>query len=103
MCRKGLVTAQERTLGRCHSCPADLNVELLDSLRAWRLETAREQEVPAYIVFGDATLRGIAVTEPTTLEQLSTVSGVGEKKLEAYGAQLLELIGAGADDGERVE
>jgi ATP-dependent DNA helicase RecQ len=48
--------------------------------------------VPAYIVFGDATLRGIAVTEPTTLEQLGEVSGVGEKKLEAYGEAVLALV-----------
>jgi len=70
---------------------------LFERLRAWRAETAREQGVPAYIVFGDATLRGIAVTEPTTLEQLATVSGVGEKKLEAYGEAVLQLVGGGAD------
>jgi ATP-dependent DNA helicase RecQ len=50
--------------------------------------------VPAYIVFGDATLRGIALTEPATLEQLATISGVGEKKLEAYGEAVLEVVGA---------
>jgi ATP-dependent DNA helicase RecQ len=65
---------------------------LFERLRAWRADVAREQGVPAYIVFGDATLRGIAVTEPSTLEQLATVSGVGEKKLEAYGAAVLELV-----------
>jgi ATP-dependent DNA helicase RecQ len=46
---------------------------LFERLRAWRAEVAREQGVPAYIVFGDATLRGIALTEPATLEQLATV------------------------------
>ncbi|MGN6271792.1 MAG: DNA helicase RecQ [Protaetiibacter sp.] len=65
---------------------------LFERLRAWRADIAREQGVPAYIVFGDATLRGIAVTEPSTLEQLATVSGVGEKKLEAYGEAVLALV-----------
>ena len=50
---------------------------LFERLREWRAGVAREQGVPAYIVFGDATLRGIAVTKPTSLEQLGTISGVG--------------------------
>jgi ATP-dependent DNA helicase RecQ len=65
---------------------------LFERLRAWRAEVAREQGVPAYIVFGDATLRGIALTEPATLEQLATISGVGEKKLEAYGEAVLAVV-----------
>jgi ATP-dependent DNA helicase RecQ len=67
---------------------------LFEGLREWRAGVAREQGVPAYIVFGDATLRGIAVTKPTTLEQLGTISGVGEKKLEAYGDGVLEVVAA---------
>jgi ATP-dependent DNA helicase RecQ len=65
---------------------------LFERLRAWRAEVAREQGVPAYIVFGDATLRGIALTEPATLEQHATISGVGEKKLEAYGEAVLAVV-----------
>jgi len=67
---------------------------LFERLRAWRAEVAREQGVPAYIVFGDATLRGIALTEPSTLEELSEISGVGEKKLEAYGEAVLAVVAA---------
>jgi ATP-dependent DNA helicase RecQ len=67
---------------------------LFEKLREWRAGVAREQGVPAYIVFGDATLRGIAVTKPGTLEQLGTISGVGEKKLEAYGDGVLEVVAA---------
>jgi ATP-dependent DNA helicase RecQ len=67
---------------------------LFERLREWRAGVAREQGVPAYIVFGDATLRGIAVTKPTSLEQLGTISGVGEKKLEAYGDGVLEVVAA---------
>ena len=65
---------------------------LFEKLREWRAGVAREQGVPAYIVFGDATLRGIAVTRPGSLEELGTISGVGEKKLEAYGTGVLEVV-----------
>jgi len=69
---------------------------LFERLREWRAGVAREQGVPAYIVFGDATLRGIALTRPSSLEQLGTISGVGEKKLESYGEGVLEVV-AGVD------
>jgi ATP-dependent DNA helicase RecQ len=65
---------------------------LFEKLREWRAGVAREQGVPAYIVFGDATLRGIAVTKPGSLAELGTISGVGEKKLEAYGEGVLEVV-----------
>jgi ATP-dependent DNA helicase RecQ len=67
---------------------------LFERLREWRAGVAREQGVPAYIVFGDATLRGIALTRPSSLEQLGTISGVGEKKLESYGEGVLEVVSA---------
>jgi ATP-dependent DNA helicase RecQ len=71
------------------------DLPLFEALRSWRAETAREQGVPAYIVFGDATLRGIALTRPSTLEELGTITGVGEKKLDTYGEALLALVAAG--------
>ena len=67
---------------------------LFERLREWRAGVAREAGVPAYIVFGDATLRGIALTRPATLDELATISGVGEKKLESYGEGVLEVVGA---------
>ncbi|GGF37888.1 ATP-dependent DNA helicase RecQ [Microbacterium sorbitolivorans] len=67
---------------------------LFESLREWRAGQAREQGVPAYIVFGDATLRALAEHRPSTLEQMSGISGVGQKKLDAYGEKVLEVIGA---------
>ena len=70
------------------------DLPLFERLRSWRAEESREQGVPAYIVFGDATLRGIAVTRPTTLAELGAISGIGEKKLEQYGDVLLEVVGA---------
>ena len=71
--------------------------DLFEALREWRAGVAREQGMPAYIVFGDATLRGIAVTSPTSLAELATISGVGEKKLESYGPAVLAVV---ADDRE---
>jgi ATP-dependent DNA helicase RecQ len=65
---------------------------LFEKLREWRAGVAREQSVPAYIIFGDATLRGIALSRPQSREQLAQISGVGEKKLEAYGQALLDLV-----------
>jgi ATP-dependent DNA helicase RecQ len=65
-----------------------------ERLRAWRAATAKEQGVPAYVVFHDATLRQIATEEPATLAALGTVSGVGAAKLERYGEQLLAALHA---------
>ncbi|MEO8095427.1 MAG: HRDC domain-containing protein, partial [Pseudolysinimonas sp.] len=72
---------------------------LFEKLREWRAGVAREQGVPAYIVFGDATLRGIAVTQPATLPELGSISGVGEKKLESYGDGVLAVVTANTDPG----
>ncbi|MEQ1737962.1 MAG: HRDC domain-containing protein, partial [Rhodoglobus sp.] len=80
---------------------AELPVEaqpLFEALRAWRAEAARDQGVPAYIVFGDATLRGIALTRPSSLAELGTISGVGEKKLESYGEGVLAVVGGFTSD-----
>ena len=65
---------------------------LLEALRAWRLGVARQHGVPAYVVFHDATLETIAALKPRTPEQLRGVSGVGDRKLERYGAALLEIV-----------
>jgi ATP-dependent DNA helicase RecQ len=73
----------------------ELPEELLpafEALRAWRAEQAREQGVPAYVIFHDATLREIATVWPTSVEQLGGVSGVGEKKLVTYGEGVLAVL-----------
>jgi ATP-dependent DNA helicase RecQ len=68
---------------------------VFEKLRAWRGATAKEQSVPAYVVFHDATLRQIAVTKPASLAELSDINGVGESKLAKYGQQILDLFAAG--------
>ncbi|MEU3349412.1 DNA helicase RecQ [Streptomyces sp. NPDC006700] len=74
---------------------AELPDELLpafEALRAWRAEQAREQGVPAYVIFHDATLREIVALRPTSVAQLGTVGGVGEKKLATYGEGVLAVL-----------
>ncbi|MFY1595050.1 DNA helicase RecQ [Micromonospora sp. WMMD737] len=65
---------------------------VFERLRAWRGATAKEQGVPAYVIFHDATLRQIATDAPTSLAELSAVSGVGENKLAKYGEQILAAL-----------
>ncbi|WP_353814978.1 DNA helicase RecQ [Agromyces sp. SYSU T00266] len=69
------------------------DAELFEALRAWRASEAREQGVPAYIVFGDATLRAVAVRRPAAIGDLDGISGIGAKKLDAYGAALVRVVG----------
>ncbi|MCW2906324.1 MAG: recQ [Actinomycetia bacterium] len=78
--------------------PDDLPSEaapLFEKLRAWRAGAAKEQGVPAYVIFHDATLRQIATQAPSSLTGLSAVSGVGEAKLARYGQQVLDVLGGG--------
>jgi len=74
----------------------EVALPLFEALRAWRAAEAQSQGVPAYIVFGDATLRGIAVTKPASLEELGGITGIGEKKLEQYGDALLGVVASAA-------
>jgi ATP-dependent DNA helicase RecQ len=67
---------------------------LLAALRAWRSQVARQRGVPAYVVLHDTTIDGIASARPTTPEQLRGIPGIGDKKLEHYGDELLALVKA---------
>jgi ATP-dependent DNA helicase RecQ len=68
---------------------------LFEALREWRAQQAREQSVPAYVIFHDATLKAIAASRPGSLTALAAVSGVGQAKLAKYGEQILEVVAAG--------
>ncbi|GAA3120158.1 DNA helicase RecQ [Streptomyces echinatus] len=81
--------------GKAKEAAAELPGELLpafEALRAWRAEQAREQGVPAYVIFHDATLREIVARRPGSVRELGTVSGVGEKKLATYGEGVLQVL-----------
>ena len=66
--------------------------DLFERLRAWRVEAARRHGVPAYVIFHDATLREIARLRPSSLHTLRGISGIGARKLEAYGKDLVGLV-----------
>jgi ATP-dependent DNA helicase RecQ len=68
-------------------------VPVFERLRAWRAATAKEQGVPAYVIFHDSTLRAIAAEEPGSLAELAKISGVGESKLARFGQQVLDALG----------
>ncbi|WP_346539462.1 DNA helicase RecQ [Micromonospora sp. DPT] len=77
---------------------ADLTPEaasVFERLRAWRAATAKEQGVPAYVIFHDATLRQIATEAPGSLAGLSQINGVGENKLAKYGEGILAVLAEG--------
>jgi ATP-dependent DNA helicase RecQ len=75
------------------SLPADA-AAAFELLRGWRAATAKEQGVPAYVIFHDSTLREVAMTSPSSLAELGKVSGIGEAKLARYGQQVLDALGA---------
>ncbi|WP_377641054.1 ATP-dependent DNA helicase UvrD2 [Oryzobacter terrae] len=98
VCDGDLATARERTIGRCSSCPPTADEALFETLRAWRLEQAKEADVPAYVVFTDATLTAIAERVPLDTRELSQISGVGPAKLERWGEAVLAVLREFSDD-----
>ena len=84
--------ARVRSAGEALGGPAQ---ELFERLRAWRVEAARRHGVPAYVIFHDATLREIARTRPPSLDALRGISGIGARKLEAYGEDIVGLVRGG--------
>ncbi len=85
------------TKARTVGAPAELPeaaAPVFEQLRAWRAAMAKEQGVPAYVIFHDSTLREIAATVPSSLAELGKVSGVGENKLAKYGQQILDTLSA---------
>jgi ATP-dependent DNA helicase RecQ len=86
---------QKRTAAPKGYVETDLSTDeqkIFDKLRWWRVETARAHNVPAYVIFVDATLREIAKAKPRSLDDLRGVSGVGEKKLASYGEEIVRLL-----------
>jgi ATP-dependent DNA helicase RecQ len=79
--------------------PENVDASLLAALKAWRLQQARDQAVPPYVVFHDRTLMEIAARLPADLDALSQVSGVGAAKLERYGQAVLQVLQGAAGAG----
>jgi ATP-dependent DNA helicase RecQ len=86
--------ADAGTRGSAKPAPIELDTEgqqRYTALKAWRAEVAREHNLPAYVIFHDATLAAIAQRNPLTLDDLQGISGMGEKKLQAYGEEVLRV------------
>jgi ATP-dependent DNA helicase RecQ len=88
-------SGKSRRAAKGRPVPAELPAEaepVFERLRAWRAAVAKEQAMPPYVIFHDATLRLIAVSPPSTMAGLALVNGVGETKLARYGQQILDAL-----------
>ncbi|MCX2932075.1 ATP-dependent DNA helicase UvrD2 [Mycobacterium sp. CVI_P3] len=92
VCNAVLTTAPSIMLRRCETCSVDIDDELLAQLKDWRLHTAKELKVPAYVVFTDNTLIAIAESLPADDAALVAIPGIGARKLEQFGPDVLELV-----------
>jgi DNA helicase-2/ATP-dependent DNA helicase PcrA len=102
VCGKTLTDAGEMKLMRCEDCPSDMDEALYERLREWRSGQAKELGQPAYCVFTDKTLMAIAEAVPGTEAELAGISGVGGRKLDRFGADVLAIC-AGEEPGEADE
>jgi DNA helicase-2/ATP-dependent DNA helicase PcrA len=94
VCNGQLTTPAAVMLRRCETCSSDIDDELLTQLKDWRLRTSKELKVPAYVVFTDNTLIAIAELLPADEAALVAIPGIGARKLEQYGPDVLDLVRA---------
>ncbi|BCW59505.1 DNA helicase-2/ATP-dependent DNA helicase PcrA [Paenarthrobacter nicotinovorans] len=92
VCGSMLASGAERKVGRCNQCPPTYEEQTFDALRQWRKDEAKSADVPAYVVFTDATLTAIAEAKPSSLEELARLAGIGPSKLERYGEAVLAVL-----------
>lgn len=83
--------SKARTAAVVQDLPEEVQARF-EALKAWRAETARSHGVPAYVIFHDTTLRDVALRQPRSLEELAGITGIGARKREAYGAELLACV-----------
>jgi DNA helicase-2/ATP-dependent DNA helicase PcrA len=99
ICGATLLAGADRKMGRCPTCPSDLDEDLFERLTTWRARVAKEQKVPAYVVFTDATVVALAERRPTAPPELLAIAGIGPRKLGQYGSAVFALVaGASPDD-----
>lgn len=92
VCGSKLIDATATLLGRCESCPSDLDEDLLVALKDWRRQRAKDDAVPPYVVFSDKTLLAIAEQHPTDEQALVSISGIGASKLDKYGPDVIDIV-----------
>ncbi|MFB7107336.1 HRDC domain-containing protein, partial [Streptomyces hydrogenans] len=91
VCGATLTEAGAMKLLRCEDCPSDMDEGLYERLHAWREERARALGQPAYCVFTEKTLMAIAERVPATGGELAVIAGVGARKLDRFGAEVLSI------------
>ncbi|WP_159848163.1 ATP-dependent DNA helicase UvrD2 [Nocardia sp. CY41] len=92
VCAKPLIGTYATMLGRCRRCPAELDAELLAALRDWRAEKAEALRVREFVVFTDTTLTAIAEQLPADDAALAAIAGIGAKKIDQFGADVLAIV-----------
>ena len=98
ICGATLLAGADRKLGRCPTCPSDLDEDLFERLQKWRAAAAAELKVPAYVVFTDATLVALAERRPSSPAELLAIAGIGARKLGQYGAAVFALVDGASPD-----
>jgi DNA helicase-2/ATP-dependent DNA helicase PcrA len=98
ICGATLLAGADRKLGRCPTCPSDLDEDLHARFLEWRSRTAAELKVPAYVVFTDATVVAMAERRPATPAELLAIAGIGPRKLGQYGAAVFALVSGATPD-----
>ncbi|WP_405498647.1 ATP-dependent DNA helicase UvrD2 [Nocardia sp. NBC_00511] len=98
VCGRPLLNTTATMLGRCSRCPADIDQELLTELKDWRKDKADAQSLPHFVIFSDTTLTAIAEQRPTDDKSLVAIPGIGAKKLQTYGADVLAIVRARVSD-----
>jgi DNA helicase-2/ATP-dependent DNA helicase PcrA len=98
ICGATLLAGADRKMGRCPTCPSDLDEDLFERLTRWRARVAKDQKVPAYVVFTDATVVALAERRPSTPSELLAIAGIGPRKLGQYGAAVFALVGGASPD-----
>ncbi|MEV6629463.1 ATP-dependent DNA helicase UvrD2 [Actinoplanes sp. NPDC051470] len=98
ICGATLLAGADRKLGRCPTCPSDIDQDLYDRLTEWRTRMASELQVPKYVVFTDATIVALAERKPSTPPELLAIAGIGPRKLGQYGAAVFALVAGRSPD-----
>ena len=92
VCGNQLGTPAEKSLGRHEDCEPTYNEAAFLALKQWRLDTAREAQIPPFMIFTDATLLSVVEAMPAGPNELLDISGIGPAKLEQYGEDLLDVL-----------
>lgn len=92
VCGGPLISSQDRKRRRCADCPANYDEQLFNALRNWRAQLAKEASKPAYTILADASLEEVAQRRPQSAADLIQVRGIGPRKLEQFGEDLLRIV-----------